>query len=38
LINLEYRLSTLENESGSGSGGGNREYIIDEIIATNPYV
>jgi hypothetical protein len=39
LHNLAYRLSTLENESGSGSGEGvNPEYLIDKITATNSYV
>jgi hypothetical protein len=37
LTNLAYRLSKVESGSGSGEGV-SPEYIIDEIIATNPYV
>jgi hypothetical protein len=39
LTNLTYRLSTLENGSGGGSGEGvTPEHIIDEITASNGYV
>jgi hypothetical protein len=37
LTNLGYRLTTLENGCGSGSGGesgGNPEYLIDEITGS----